>query len=653
MKNGFVNNNIALGCLLLLLFLNLQHLFAEVKMGQIVVPSYGEEWVSEFVNTDLDVETIDSVLDHYATLFIFDSIAYHEQCLNHLIASSIRLDYQDRLFDCYNRLGVLQRNHSLYEDALVSFQKAEQCLVLTLAYLIKNCNDIGVVYRRLDRSRLALASHLRALTLIDEYSEDPMDVDFEKGVALNSIGNINLSLEQPDKALDFFLRSLDLELKRKNTLGLAINYQNIGFVYQSMGNVSEALNYYKKSLHENQLVHSAMGMSICFNSIGDVYLQQDNYARAKAYFDSAYVYSSTLSDMYHATQTYGNLARVYLKMEDFDAAKVYLQLFFFQSYFTHSLALKYEANMLYSNYYEIINMSDSALYYYKQAVLFNDSIVNKRNSNYLNEQQTIYETQEQEQQIGLLTAENRIKEQRVILFIATSLVLVMILIVAFLFYNKRRIDNMQREEVLRQQLLRSQMNPHFLFNALGRIQHFMLKNDAKMAASYLNNFASLTRSILEHSSQELIPLSEEIETLNNYIKLEQMRLQHSFDYVIECDADLETEFINIPPMFIQPFVENAIKHGLKNLAYKGNLKIVFEEGKGKLNIQVIDNGVGISHAKNTIGTHRSMSMKIFEDRRKVFSYRNNKQVEFSIKDLKDIEGAGSGTSVFIEIPIRN
>jgi LytS/YehU family sensor histidine kinase len=113
------------------------------------------------------------------------------------------------------------------------------------------------------------------------------------------------------------------------------------------------------------------------------------------------------------------------------------------------------------------------------------------------------------------------------------------------------------------------MNPHFLFNALGSIQNFMLKNETKRAAGYLNNFASLTRNILEHSAQEFVSVSEEIETLSSYIELEKMRLENKFEFEITYDKNLETDFINIPPMLIQPFVENAIKHGLNNIDYKG------------------------------------------------------------------------------------
>ncbi|MBN1970523.1 MAG: histidine kinase [Candidatus Delongbacteria bacterium] len=263
-----------------------------------------------------------------------------------------------------------------------------------------------------------------------------------------------------------------------------------------------------------------------------------------------------------------------------------------------------------------------------------------------------YETKIKEQQIELLTNENRVKNQRMWLFVAATVILVLIVLIGVFVYFKKKKENLQRQEMLKQQLLRSQMNPHFLFNALGSIQNFMLKNETKRAAGYLNNFASLTRNILEHSAQEFVSVSDEIETLRSYLELEKMRLNDHFEFEIAYDKNMETDFISIPPMLIQPFVENAIKHGLKDINYKGFLELKFEDKGSVLHIEIIDNGVGIKNAAlNKAKKHRSMSMNIFEQRRIVLAKRTKHAIGLEVIARENLNANETGTLVKIEIPI--
>jgi sensor histidine kinase YesM len=180
----------------------------------------------------------------------------------------------------------------------------------------------------------------------------------------------------------------------------------------------------------------------------------------------------------------------------------------------------------------------------------------------------------------------------------------------------------------------------------------MLKNETKRAAGYLNNFASLTRNILEQSAQEFVSVSDEIETLRSYLELEKMRMEDHFEFEISYDKNMETDFISIPPMLIQPFVENAIKHGLKDINYRGLLELKFEDKGTVLHIEIIDNGVGIKNAElNKAKKHRSMSMNIFEQRRIVLSKRTKHAIGLEVIDRENLNANETGTLVKIEIPI--
>jgi LytS/YehU family sensor histidine kinase len=194
------------------------------------------------------------------------------------------------------------------------------------------------------------------------------------------------------------------------------------------------------------------------------------------------------------------------------------------------------------------------------------------------------------------------------------------------------------------------MNPHFIFNSLNSIQILINKNKNKEASFYLSRFSSLSRIILEYSSQESIPLSKEIELLQGYIEIEKLRSAGNFNYEIIYDDNLETEFINIPPMAIQPFVENAIKHGLKSSEKVGLLTLSFEEKNDILKVIIEDNGEGIAKTLKTIQkSHKSMAMTIFETRRKLLQKQYKKKLDIKIIDITTKDK--TGTRVIINLPI--
>ncbi len=207
-----------------------------------------------------------------------------------------------------------------------------------------------------------------------------------------------------------------------------------------------------------------------------------------------------------------------------------------------------------------------------------------------------------------------------------------------------------RENRLQQQVLRSQMTPHFIFNALASIQQMIHKKETKEAAFYLGKFASIARLVLEYSREESIPLDKELEVLQSYIELEKLCSGNHFEYKINIANDMETEFIQIPPMAIQPFVENAIKHGLQEKIENGLLQLSFEDLDDILKVVIEDNGVGIELAQQQARKRqRSMAMEIFEMRRKLMQKRYKKKLSIRFIDLSS-EGK-TGTRVIIHLPV--
>jgi len=251
--------------------------------------------------------------------------------------------------------------------------------------------------------------------------------------------------------------------------------------------------------------------------------------------------------------------------------------------------------------------------------------------------------------------EVRIEKERYII-IALGGVILIIILLFIMFYRQWQLKYHQRILSLEQRLLRSQMNPHFIFNSLMNIQNFMLSNDVKKANNYLTRFARLVRAILENSREEFIPLEEEIDMLRNYLDLQKLRHNNKLDYEISVHEHIMTEDILIPPMLIQPFVENAIEHGILLKKGKGHVNIEISQNNEYLLVIINDNGVGRKEAmarrKKPQKTQRSLSTMITRERIELYNSKAKTKIELKISDIKD-ENAKTilGTSVKLKIPL--
>jgi PAS domain S-box-containing protein len=222
--------------------------------------------------------------------------------------------------------------------------------------------------------------------------------------------------------------------------------------------------------------------------------------------------------------------------------------------------------------------------------------------------------------------------------------------------TERKIRNRELAEANKQigelklMALRSVMNPHFVFNVLNSIQYFIAKNDRLNAINYLSTFSKLIRSILTHSMSNKIKLSEEVEMLRNYIDLELTRFETKFDFVLEIDQSVDLEAIEIPPLLIQPYVENAILHGLYNKVGRGQLRIRMSEKVDSLYVEIEDDGIGREAAMKlrdlNFPKHKSVGIQLTEERLKLINAQHN--VSFEVHDLEH-GGNTIGTRVKIRI----
>jgi len=240
------------------------------------------------------------------------------------------------------------------------------------------------------------------------------------------------------------------------------------------------------------------------------------------------------------------------------------------------------------------------------------------------------------------------------IYLLIVIIVLLIAIILYLIVSKRGLWlKLNRME---QQLLLTQINPHFIFNSLTAIQSFIFRKDPLQAGKYLSSFAKLIRYILENSRLESTTIEREIKTLRLYLDLQTLRFEGKFDYNIEIDESLNIDDLTIPPMLTQPFIENSIEHGFIQLSEKGVITVRFKKMEQAIIIEVEDNGIGIeksklSHLKSG-RSHQTLATEITSERLKKIKQTRNLKIRLDIIDLSNVDITKQGSIIRFRIPIK-
>ncbi|MEH3113412.1 tetratricopeptide repeat-containing sensor histidine kinase [Pedobacter terrae] len=273
-----------------------------------------------------------------------------------------------------------------------------------------------------------------------------------------------------------------------------------------------------------------------------------------------------------------------------------------------------------------------------------------------------YEVEKKDRSIDELNSRNKLNEklinqQRWLLFmvLVISLAAVSLFIIS---YHQLRLKDKNKllaadnqRLIMEQKLLQVQLNPHFIFNAISNLQGLISSGNTSESVRYLKSFSGLLRSILEQNRKDFISIDEEIASLNNYLLLQQMRYADTFTYRISVSEEIDAQAILIPPMLIQPFVENSIEHGFRNIPYEGLLKISFEQQANQLEITIDDNGCGLGNKASGNQQKQSLAQTILAERFEAIFCRYSQNASFTLNDKKDT--GEIGVLVKINIPIIN
>ncbi|WP_421823873.1 tetratricopeptide repeat-containing sensor histidine kinase [Flagellimonas oceanensis] len=570
-------------------------------------------------------------------------------------------DYLEGQAFALNLLGMKYRNISQYEKAVALHEKA---LAISeeannTGFRILSLNMLGVVYRRTDAIKTAIDYHQRALELSEQIEAPSHHIKRSINVALNGIGNLYQTLEQYDLAILQFRRALKLEEELGNKLGLAINHQNIGHCLEEKGDLEAALENYRKSLAYNEEIDSDIGRLICKNSLAQIYLKQDMPYLALVLLEPLHDESKRIGDLSMSSVIFINTGWAHTKLGNYEKAKGFIQ---------EGLQMAQNRNMPSNILYAYEKMSDlenakgdfkQAYEYYKKADQYDKEISSATNLRYMNDIIVKYENDKKNNQIAVLAKENeivrlRLKKNQTTLLVS-ALIVGLISSILYILYRQYQSKNEKRVLTLEQQMLRSQMNPHFLFNSLNSIKLYIINNEQKNAVHYLNKFSKLVRKILEASSQKEIPLSEELGTMELYMNIENIRFSNEIDFKIEVEEGINIDNIKIPSLTLQPFLENSLWHGLSPKDGEKKIQInVKHKDKGHVTIEIVDNGVGRTMAEvnkeNRVLKKKSLGIRITKERLANFAKDYQNKFDVDILDLFDENGDPNGTKVVLDIP---
>jgi len=417
-------------------------------------------------------------------------------------------------------------------------------------------------------------------------------------------------------------------------------------------------------------------------SKGEYYLFRKDYATALPYFLKSIVYQEELNDGNQLMRCQGDLARTYFGLHEYAESFKYARAQLALAQSTDARQNIRDACQLLYNLYDQTKKVDSAYFYYRRYNVLKDSVLD-------DQLKARFASFGFEQQIRLLNEDKQLedaclKEEMMtknLLILGISVLLLLTGIYVWIVRLKRRNEEhrrkraedeleiqrleaersrsalQQRAKELEIQALRSQMNPHFIFNCLNAINRFVLGRETEAASDYLTKFSRLMRMIMNHSRHSYISLAEEIEILQLYLNMERLRFKDAFDYQIIVSDEIDIDEIRIPPLLIQPFVENAVWHGLMNKEERGSLTISMTATEDLLTCVVRDNGVGRRRAamlkSKSVEKHKSMGMQITAERMALYTGVDASKPFFEIEDLYDEYGEPAGTQVTLTVKINH
>lgn len=538
-----------------------------------------------------------------------------------------------------NCLGNYYFSRSLNDKATQYYMQALRLAEKRGDYhniVIGKSNLANVFYHNSDNAR-----SIRLLTEADQLLVQHHDtVSQNRAAILTNLANAYAQQKEYVKTIQVYEQVLHICRSQGIGFGIALTLDNIGKTYYDLGQFTKALSYLEEAKTEIERHHVDFVRTKNLRNLGQTYARRGDIPQSLRYFRQAETIAQQTGDNEGLMDIYFELQQSYRKSNDFKAA--YLAL--------------------------------------NQYTSLKDSLFTIQKDKTIQELNTKYETEKKDHAIRTLAQQKQITElesERKTGLIYTILAIVVALsVVAYGLFARFRsrkqrellttqLQEAERRIAIEQQArdselkaLKSQMNPHFMFNALNSIQEQFMYGDKQVANEQMGNFTYLTRQILQVSGKKKISLATETDILTKYLELEKMRFPQDFTYRITLSDDLDEDYHQLPPMLVQPFAENSMKHGLLHKPGPKELSIAFalSEDEAFILCTVEDNGIGRARSaeiKQQKGParHVSFSVSATEERLKLLDQTGSSQPMVQFDDLVFPDGSAAGTRVTIRIPL--
>lgn len=486
--------------------------------------------------------------------------------------------------------------------------------------------------------------------------------EFLISTANMDLGFILLESENFSGAFNYFQRSAQTGENRIDIYQTSLlNFGQL-LCELNQGNLKSANQIHQKIKLRIRNFESEELQGLLYCTQGKLLEEKMNWNEAIPVYKKAIFHFEKIMDLQKISKSYQQIAKCFIKMRKFrESEQAVLQSV--KNNARLSLQDSNENYKLLAEIYESTNRKEEAFKFQKAYLINAQKLYISKDAVSINE---LAESNLREEREKLIQAQNasiekersekeKLEAQRTRNFLVSiiiALVLILGLIILFLRTKQIRSQQEQRDAEMSQALLRTQMNPHFIFNAMSVIQSYIFTHSPEKSSKFLVNFSKLMRLILENSPKEFIPLELEEEILEKYLNTQKLRFEDRFEFELDFDSELIFQKAMVPPMITQPFVENAIEHGQLHTVENGKINITAKQKDNMLEIIVSDNGIGRKSSAQTkkIKTHKSMAINMTRERIEILNRKYKLSGNLSIEDFEP--ATGRGTKVTILLPLK-
>jgi LytS/YehU family sensor histidine kinase len=516
------------------------------------------------------------------------------------------LGNQRELITCLINIGNAYSEMGDYDKTVVYYNKAlEQSKKIGDENGITSVQfNLGVVYRAQGNYPMAIANYNKAL----HYKTTTKDT-LAMAKALANLGGIYTSMGNYEQSLEYLQKSLTYAQQKGNKRLVAENNSSIGNIYLKKDRAQTALTYYQTSLESSEKTNDPKQLAVCYNHIGKAKLILRQTKEARSAFKKGKEISTQIQSKQLLADSYLGIAESLLLENQFQKALIPIDMGAKIADELQFLELqKKVASLRYTIYNHNHNYKkalENHLIYKK----LNDSLFNKENVEKIARLEYEYKYKQAMDSANirelkltktvLTTSQDLEKSRQKYLWAVIGILLVTSVLGGAFFFQKYQNIKAKNQTILTEQkLLRSQMTPHFMFNSLSVLQGMILNQENAKSLTYLSKFSKLLRSTLEGSRQKLVALSDELATIDGYMELCNLDTEPPFQYVLRVDPGVDPSSLKIPPMLIQPFVENSVEHAFTAYEPNKRIEVGIQCKNQQLCCTITDNGKGISENRS-------------------------------------------------------